>query len=200
MRRTRCCRPSARLSCARRGPRPASSSGWLAGWRVRAQRNGPCPVLRHLSRSEAIPGLTRCSRISLIVKIIQAGMWRFCRLRKRIFMGSSQFPHLVCMRVVLDCGVLRPRMDIACQGCGVRGSTSETSARRRPCCKWPSNGHPRADPPGRTAPNPGLGARSRRGRRLRSGASPTGPDSCQGRSLPRRSALIFPARGGEHGA
>ena len=35
-------------------------------------------------------------------------VWRFRRSRKWIFMGSSQFLHLVSMRVVLDCGVVRP--------------------------------------------------------------------------------------------
>jgi len=34
-------------------------------------------------------------------------MWRFRGHRKWIFIGSSQFLHLVSMRVVLDCGVVR---------------------------------------------------------------------------------------------
>jgi hypothetical protein len=45
-----------------------------------------------------------------------------------------------------------------------RGQIHFRDTRRgRPCCKWPSNGHPRADPPGRTDPNPGLGHAARRG-------------------------------------
>ena len=35
-------------------------------------------------------------------------VWRFRRPRKWIFIGSSQFLHLVSMRVVLDCGVVGP--------------------------------------------------------------------------------------------
>jgi hypothetical protein len=36
-------------------------------------------------------------------------MWRFRGHTKWIFIGSSQFLHLVSMRVVLDCGVVMPR-------------------------------------------------------------------------------------------